>query len=129
MNVERPYKTFLGTLTFIDFAEEDNPENPSFYKRRHGLHQPMKELEASLLSDGGSRYITYETSQPPYVVLDTLKRHGYRVIGVNTVKDTSMWTCEYVPPRWDIMETIYETALNTKSYAPTGVVSHFDDDD
>lgn len=100
MNMGRPNETFVGTSTYIDFAEEGNPsfvEGRMIYERRHRLHL-LSQLPATLVSDVGSRYITYQTGQPPYVVLDTLKRHGYRVIGVNTVKDTSMWTCEYVPP-------------------------------
>ena len=101
MNMERPNETFLGTSTYIDFAEEGAASfvNGRLTYGHGGLHYAIQTLPATLVSDGDSRYITYQTTQPPYLVLDRLKRHGYRVIGVNTVKDTSMWTCEYVPSR------------------------------
>ena len=39
-----------------------------------------------------SRTCTFCTVLPPYVVLDLLERHGYKLVGTNTVERTCIWT-------------------------------------
>jgi len=39
-----------------------------------------------------SRTCTFCTVLPPYVVLDLLERHGYKLVGTNIVERTCIWT-------------------------------------
>lgn len=39
-----------------------------------------------------SRTCTFCTALPPYVVLDLLERHGYKLVGTNIVERTCIWT-------------------------------------
>ena len=39
-----------------------------------------------------TRTCTFCTALPPYVVLDLLERHGYKLVGTNIVERTCIWT-------------------------------------
>ena len=86
MNTKDPYKAFSETSTYIEFW---CPQN-------FGQHVVCG-LSAELISDRDSCNITYKATEAPYFVLSKLRESGYRVVGVSSVEETCVWTCENAP--------------------------------
>ena len=86
MNTKDPDKAFSETSTYIEFW---CPPNSSQYV--------VCGLSVELISDRDSFNVTYKTTEAPYFVLNKVKDSGYRVVGVSSVGETCVWTCENVP--------------------------------
>ncbi|KAJ7384733.1 hypothetical protein OS493_020321 [Desmophyllum pertusum] len=56
------------------------------------MQQALSGFVTNGVADASSNYHTYWTQQPPCAVLDRLEVYKYRVVAVNTVKDTTIWT-------------------------------------
>ena len=85
MNTKDPDKAFSETSTYIEFWCPHN----------FGQHV-VDGLSVELVSNN-CHNITCKTILAPYYVLSRLKENGYRVIGVSSVGETCVWTCEYAP--------------------------------
>ena len=48
----------------------------------------------------GGPCCSYQTAEPPYKVLNSLEKHGYKVVAANSAADTSV--CYRVQPVWQI---------------------------
>ena len=84
MNTTDPDKAFSETSTYIEF-----------WCSQESAQHVVGDLSVKLVSDGNSYNITYKTTEAPYYVLSRLKEKGYRVVGVSSVGETCVWTCEY----------------------------------
>ena len=60
----------------------------------------------------------YEVRQPPLVVLEFLKKHGYKVVGTDTMGDTCRWTLHKQPETTE-QETQTDAATTDQSTQQT----------
>lgn len=89
MNTEDPDKGLSEATTYIEFGYPTSTN-------------PFTSLPQTYVSQKGSPgYGTTDVLKitlPPCNVLDHLKRnYAYRVVGVTSVGETCIWTCECVP--------------------------------
>ena len=86
MNTKDPDKAFSETSTYIEF-----------WCSQESVQHVVGGLSVEFVSDGNSYNITCKTTEAPYYVLSRLKEKGYRVVGVSSVGETCVWTCECAP--------------------------------
>ena len=115
MNTKDPDKAFSETSTYIEFWCAPNSRQYVFCG-----------LSAELISDRDSWNVTYKTTEAPYFVLNKVKDSGYRVVGVSSVGETCVWTCENVPSYWMRRNSderwscvIEESGKGSQGYFPT----------
>ena len=87
MNTKDPDKAFSETSTYIEF-----------WGPQEIVQHVVYGLSVKPVSDGNN--ITCKTTEAPYYVLSRLKENGYRVVGVSSVGETCVWTCEFAPSHW-----------------------------
>ena len=85
--------------TYIDYYAENNsvPLLDAQLKRElmaHPLWSLQTPSQSTYLQPIPGIPYNYEVRQPPLVVLEFLKKHGYKVVGTNTIGDTCLWTLE-----------------------------------
>lgn len=92
---------YTGCKTFIDYHADDG-EQGEF----GSLQNAMSHLGAKCIrgcdrfdySSHSDPYCSYQTSQPPYFVLNRLEKQGYKVVAANSVAESGtnyvlqMWT-------------------------------------
>lgn len=82
-----------GHPTVIDYHAEGG-EQGEFRL----LQDAMSHLQASCIRGSCGPYCSYQTAEPPYLVLNRLENHGYKVVAATSVADKSgncvsqMWT-------------------------------------
>lgn len=88
--------------TFIDYHADYSElcENTEF----NILENAMSDLSASRLGkglyDSKSPFCSYSINRPPYLVLNVLEKHGYKVAAANSVTNSSVENS--VQPVWQV---------------------------
>ena len=62
------------------------------YYEGEGILEEMTRLSATRVDDANSPRCTYQTTQPPYEVLNRLEFLGYKVVGTHTALLLHTWT-------------------------------------
>lgn len=93
---------YSGCPTVIDYHAVDG-EQGEFRL----LQDAMSHLKASCIrgsrgSCHSDRYCSYQTAEPPYLVLNRLEDHGYKVVAATSVADKTRCGTDYVSQMWTL---------------------------
>ncbi|KAJ7384793.1 hypothetical protein OS493_020385 [Desmophyllum pertusum] len=87
INPHRPQHIFTGTLTYIECPLDTDTTLTDAIENQLTAKRVDRDTNGRSLN-----FCSFRVHQPPFVQLNLLETHGFKVVAVNTVRDTCIWT-------------------------------------